>query len=93
MSAGCAISLFVRECSFGQQRRANCPEIGFVHRQNLYRYATDRRLAYQIGAIPLEVLAPSIATWMEEPDQFASPAIAACDVGAFVPIAVEARQG
>jgi len=68
-------------------------KIWIVDSEHMNRDAADRRPAVQRGSCPLEVFAPQIHAWVEEPDDLACIGICSRDVWTFVPIAVKTEVG
>ena len=71
------------------ESQANCDEICFVDREHLNRDEADLGLAGQCGAVPFEMFAPTIASWVEKTDDIASRRVPPGNVRAFMPVAVE----
>jgi hypothetical protein len=66
---------------------------GLVDVQNFDGSAAYRSQADQRGVIPPEMIAPNIASGIEEPGQGSRLCIDSGDVGSFVSIAVETTEG
>ena len=74
------------------QGQTNRDEIGFIDREDLNRHEADIALGREDGAVPLKMVAPPIASCVEEADDISSLGMPAGNVRAFMPVAVETRQ-
>jgi hypothetical protein len=85
--------LFEWKYLFFELRFPQGDKIRVIDCEYMDRGAANLPAATQLRSDPFEVVAPDVPAWMKETHHLAGLRIGSRDVGAFVPIAVQARQG